>query len=96
MFEPIIRSMDAMHGIWVGAHAGSTNVGATMAQQGAKEGEEYAGPVGGMMGGALGWAYGSVVGLWMGALQGSILGAKHYMTDEPPAASSHPRSPKVT
>ena len=79
MFEPLIRALDSTQGMWVGAASGLTNVAAQMAQQGAKEGHDYAGPGGAMMMGAVGWAYGSVIGLMMGAMHGSIVGAKHYM-----------------
>jgi hypothetical protein len=95
MFEPVIRTVDATHGMWVGALSGSADTAAAMAHQAAKEGHDYAGPVGGMVGGALGWAYGSIVGMWMGALQGTMVGAKHYTTkDSQPVTPTPPMTPE--
>ena len=109
MFEPLIRSLDSMRGMWVGAASGLTNLGAQMAQQGAKEGHDYAGPAGAMMMGGVGWVYGSVVGLAMGAMHGSVVGAKRYMetpskpealaqplTPHQPAVPHQPKTPKTT
>ena len=109
MFEPLIRSLDSTQGMWVGAASGLTNVAAQMAQQGAKEGHDYAGPGGAMLLGAVGWAYGSVIGLVMGAMHGSVVGAKHYMetpsepetpsrplTPHQPAVPHQPKTPKST
>lgn len=95
MFEPWIKTIDSAHGTWIGALAGSTDIAGLMAQQGAREGHEYAGPYGGILMASVGWAYGSVVGLAAGAFMGAQHGAKHVLTRQDAPPPSPPKPPKA-
>jgi hypothetical protein len=92
MFEPWFRAVDSAHGMWVGAMVGSSEIATAMARQGAKEGQEYAGPYGALGGGALGWAYGGLIGLFVGAAHGTMAGAKHYIAPPQSATVHHPKT----
>lgn len=97
MFEPMLKCMDAAHGMVVGALSGCADTATSMAHQGAKEGHSYGGPAYGAIGGAWGWAYGGILGLWTGALQGSCRGAKDYFEkDEPLKPTPTPSTSKKT
>ena len=96
MFEFMNRSVDSTRGMWVGAFSGCAETAALLAQRGAEEGQNYAGPAGGVFGGAVGWAYGSIAGLCIGAFLGTMRGADYYAAKESPAATSPPEEKPIS